>query len=142
MGVKSAPIFVDSDALIALLKIDDSNHELASQLFALIRKNGRQTVISNVVFAEVVTILSQRVSRQAALAFIDIVRAKDSDLLMLFISQDVHNLATTLFKKQKSKNVSFVDCTNMALVTMLHCEAILSFDHVYRQNKIPMFTLE
>lgn len=132
-------VFIDSDAFIALAKIDDANHQKAKRLFSVLHEQGCSCVTSNLVFSEVTTVLSQRVGRQAALAFIDTMQAPDNDLPMIFINKAMHEHATTLFKAQKSKNISFVDCTNMAMIQMLPCNTVLSFDHIYRKNQITLF---
>ncbi len=42
--------------------------------------------------------------------------------------------ALHLFRKQSSKNTSFVDCSNMALLEYYDAQYIFSFDAVYKSN--------
>ena len=63
-------IFVDTDAFVALARGDDSNHARAVDLLRELSKHPVAFCTSNYVFTESVTVISQRVSHQAALAYI------------------------------------------------------------------------
>ncbi|MFA5995833.1 MAG: PIN domain-containing protein [Patescibacteria group bacterium] len=131
-------VFIDADALIAIMKHDDINHDKA---FKCLEKLVQQEVIfltSNYVFAEVVTVLSQRVSQASAKQFINIMRSTDSPFIVRWVDEIIADEAVTIFEQQTSKNVSFVDCVNMALVKIDNIDQIFSFDSVYKKNKFVM----
>src|SRR5689334_22371162 len=104
-------IFVDTDAFIASLKADDPNHERAKDLFERLKQHPIQFMTSNYVFSEAITVLSQRVSKAAALAYIDTMTATESPFQIRRIGEAEEAEALTVFKAQTSKNTSFVDCT-------------------------------
>lgn len=133
---KPLTIFVDSDAFVAFIKQDDSNHKKAKRLFESLQAKSLTFVTSNYVISEVITVLSQRVDHKTAIVFIDSMKSGDSDFLIEWINETVEEKAIQLFREQTSKNISFVDCTNMALIKEKHMDAIFSFDHAYKKNSI------
>jgi predicted nucleic acid-binding protein len=50
------------------------------------------------------------------------------------VSQGLEQEAIEVFKSQTSKNVSFVDCTNMAVMNAFNIKDIFSFDGSYKTN--------
>lgn len=131
-------IFVDSDAFIALAKEDDSNHRKAQSILAQLVSKPIQFLTSNYVFAETITVISQRIGRQQALSFIQTMKSSNSSFSFRWINEDLEKLALDIFIKQNSKNVSFVDCTNMAIIHRDNIDTIFSFDAIYRKNNIRM----
>lgn len=127
-------LFVDSDAFIALAKQDDSNHGKAESILAALEKREVVFATSNYVFSEVVTVLSQRVGKGAALSFIRAMRSPASRLSWYWVDSSVEENAIHVFEKQFSKNISFVDCVNMALLAIHGIVEVFSFDQVYRKN--------
>jgi uncharacterized protein len=129
-------ILVDADAFIALAKQDDVNHERAVQILTSALKKPFRFLTSNYVFAEVVTVLSQRVGHDAARAFIHEMKSPNSEFSLYWIDEDIENSAIEIFEDQTSKNVSFVDCTNIAIIRNAQLQGIFSFDKTYPKNNI------
>ncbi len=132
-----ANIFVDSDAFVASVKADDPNHTRAKMLFDKLNAYPLQFLTSNFVFSETVTVLSQKVGKAVAIAYIDTMLAPDSPFIIRRVVEALEEVAIEIFKQQTSKNTSYVDCTNMAFLkekSPLHPEAIFSFDEVYKKN--------
>ncbi len=127
-------IFVDSDAFIALAREDDSNHAKSLKILELLQKDRYHFVTSNYVFSEVITVLSLRLSREAAMKFIENMKSPDSAYTIQWIHEQSEKEALEIFAKQRSKNVSFVDCTNMAIMSINKIEIVFSFDEVYKKN--------
>ena len=130
----SSTILVDTDAFIALVRLDDANHERAQRLFQALEKKSVTFCTSNYVFSEVLTVLSQRVGHSTAMEFARSIKSVHNPILVHWVNEEVENRALTIFEAQASKNVSFTDCTNMALLDRLTLEYIFSFDAVYRKN--------
>ena len=130
----SKMVFVDADAFVALARQDDTNHEKAVQLLDVLDGKQVQFVTSNYVFAESVTVISQRVSHEGAVQFINVVKSATGEYITRWISEELERLAIRIFKEQASKNVSFVDCTNMALMRTEQIQYIFSFDGVYKKS--------
>lgn len=127
-------IFVDADAFIALTKQDDSNHKRAKQIFEKLQDAPVTFVTSNLVFIEVVTVLSQRINHETAVIFINNMKSEDSIFQIERINEDTEEKAVQIFIEQKSKNVSFIDCANMAIVRHKDMDGIFSFDSIYKKN--------
>jgi predicted nucleic acid-binding protein len=131
---KQKTIIVDSDVLVALAKEDDTNHKKAQQTLTKLSKKPVLYTTSNYVFSETVTVISQRVGHSQALSFIQELKSPESLFSMQWIDEELEGIAIQIFKKQTSKNVSFVDCTNMALIKHYRLNAIFSFDSIYERN--------
>jgi predicted nucleic acid-binding protein len=129
-----ATIFVDSDVFVSILRKDDSSHQKAKKLYLQLEKLNVSFATSNYVFAEVTTVISQKISHHAAIEFISNMRSPDSIYHFIRITPEIEEMAIEIFKKQTSKNISFVDCTNMALVKHDNLDAIFSFDEIYKKN--------
>lgn len=135
---KPLTILVDSDAFVALTKKDDSNHEKAKRIFQVLHDKPVTFLTSNYVFSEVCTVLSQRVGHQMAVAFIDSMKSEDSVFVIEYITEDLETEAISIFKEQTSKNVSFVDCTNIAVIRKEAMDGIFSFDKSYGKNGVQL----
>ena len=132
-------LFVDSDGFVALSKEDDTNHDKAIKILQKAINIGVLFVTSNYVFSEVVTVLSQRSGHEAALRFIRRMKSPASGYNFEWIDENVEKEAINIFSQQTSKNVSFVDCTNMAVMKIKRIDAVFSFDDVYRKNGFSVF---
>ncbi len=133
-------VFVDADAFVALIREDDNNHEKALSFLDRLEQDSTFFVTSNYVFSEVITVLSLRMGHEAAVAFIDTMKSPTSKYAILRVDEDLEDKAIEIFKSQSSKNVSFVDCTNISIVQDHKIEMILSFDKIYRKNGLQMVT--
>lgn len=127
-------ILVDADAFVALTKENDSNRERAKQALEKLLTLPVKFVASNYVFAEVVTVLSLRCGKSVAQAFIQRVKSPSSFVAFRWVDEDVEKFAIEFFDHQRSKNVSFVDCVNMAIMEQDKFDAIFSFDAIYKKN--------
>ncbi len=126
-------VLVDSDAFVALAVSHDSSHRKAFRILSDLLQKSTTFITSNYVFSETVTVISQKAGHDEALSFIKKIQSGDSYTIK-WIDQVIELLAIEIFSKQTSKNVSFVDCTNMALVKHDNIDAIFSFDEIYRKN--------
>jgi predicted nucleic acid-binding protein len=127
-------VLVDSDAFVALVKEDDANHARALDTIHRLKQEKAQLFTSNYVFSEAVTVISQRVTHEDALKFIQLLRSPLSPFVIKRVTEEVEELAIEIFERQTSKNTSFVDCTNMALMDYFRVDRVFSFDVAYRKN--------
>src|SRR5437870_2154567 len=121
---KTLKIFVDSDAFVASVKADDSNYEKTKRIFQDLKKRPVKFITSNYVFSESITVISQRVSYEGSIGFIKTIKDPEGIFLIERINEIIEELAIEIFKKQTSKNTSFVDCTNIALIKEKNIDAI------------------
>jgi predicted nucleic acid-binding protein len=127
-------VFVDTDAFIALTKNDDSNHEKVVEILQRLDTKSIEYITSNYVFSEVITVGSQKMGRRYALAFIEELKSNNSKYKIEWVDEEIEKFAIDMFKRQTSKNVSLVDCTNMVFAQYYDVDAIFSFDKIYEQN--------
>ena len=125
-------ILVDSDVLFALNSKDDANFERARQISRDLVKAGFEFAISNFVLAEIVTLLSYRAGHRKAVGFLEKITRDEFPIIR--VDDALEELAYQIFKKQTSKNVSVVDCVNMAVLKKYGWETIFSFDRIYLKN--------
>jgi len=127
-------ILVDADALVSLAKINDSNHAKAVVFSEKLQKHGVSYYVSPFTIAEVVTVLSYKISHQTAKNFLKQVRTLDIPTMEL--PDQYKDLADTWFLKQVKKGISYFDCYNMALLDRYKSQlrAIFSFDSIYKKN--------
>jgi predicted nucleic acid-binding protein len=120
-------IFVDTNYFVALYNGYDALHERAKEMAEIIEKQDIQMVFSNFVFFETVTVLSQRRGRRLA-------NSAGEYLLtgayaeIVHIDEKLHNYSWHIFQEVRDKNVSFVDCSIIAVMHMEDIKALLTFD--------------
>lgn len=126
-------IFIDASVSVSYFDINDVNHTKA---LSLSRRPGLDKIItSNYVFAEIVTIVSQNADKEVA---VDAGNYIKDNFSIIRISPEIEELAWEIFKKQKSKNVSFIDCTTFALYQQGVFDKAFTFDGDFKTNKIPV----
>lgn len=136
--VKDRQFLVDTDAIIALLKLDDPHHKIASRLSAESKKKNVQFFLSQYTVAEVATVLSYKVSQTIAIQFLAGIHHFD---LTVIGATEAHFLkAEEVFVGQKKKGTSFFDCLNIALVQLSGFDGIFSFDKVYQKNGVKLYS--
>lgn len=126
-------VFIDADILVALGRLRDKNHRQAEKIYRELKKKAVVFFISNTSLYETVTVISQRISHQKAKEFLKRVRRA---LNIVYIDQNLESRARLIFNKQRSKNVSFFDCLNMAILKEMGLGEIFSFDEDYKRNGI------
>ncbi|OGE25399.1 hypothetical protein A3C26_02485 [Candidatus Daviesbacteria bacterium RIFCSPHIGHO2_02_FULL_39_12] len=126
-------IFADASAFISFYDPRDSNHLRAKKLAAKFFRN--PILVSNFVFAETVTIISQRVDKENSILAGEYIKKKFS---VVKLTEEVEDLAWEIFKKQTSKNISFVDCTTFALYEKGLFDKAFTFDRDFKKNRVPI----
>ena len=91
-------IFVDSDIFVGLSRLDDSNHLKAVKIFKIVRDNGARLVTSSYVFAESITVISQKAGHAIASDFIDTVKASEGFIQIERIDEEFEDAAIKIFK--------------------------------------------
>jgi predicted nucleic acid-binding protein len=122
-------ILVDADALVALAKIDDTNHKKAFQIAQKIKN--ASLYITPFTIPEAVTVLSYTTSQKAAILFLK--EARKKKIIELSINQEIIFLTDELFFQQSKKGTSWIDCLNVVMVKFYHLDKIFSFDKFYKK---------
>jgi len=127
-------VLVDADALVALVKTNEPNHEKALIISTTLQKKGCTWYVSPFTIGEVITVISHKVDQATARKVLEELRKQNLNSLTL---KDEHlYLADKWFNKQTKKGTSYFDCYNMALLDRFgkQLNAIFSFDSVYKRN--------
>ena len=131
-------ILLDSDSFIALAKPTDSNHTKAKKIHQKLLSQSAKYFVSNLVFSETITVISQKLGLASAKKHIKNFKKQVSSgrLTYIYIDQKIESLSLDIFNKQTSKNISFVDCTNIAIYQKYQLDAVFSFDKHYQKNDV------
>lgn len=114
-------IILDSCILVALIHIPDSQHEKAVELF----KNLQEPIcIPEYVAMETVTVLQNKKNKKAANEFLTLLSKESNLYSFLPSSPSLFQKAKKIFAEQE-KNLSFVDCTLVALASEYQ---VITFD--------------
>ena len=120
-------IFVDSNYLIALSNPNDSLHDIAIRLSDKLLKENTNLFISNYVFLEIVTVLTQRVNKEIAL-ITGTELLQNRQVEIIHITKNLQQKSWEIFKMINKKNISFVDCSCIAVMEFENISTLLSFD--------------
>ncbi|MGB9706840.1 MAG: type II toxin-antitoxin system VapC family toxin [Microgenomates group bacterium] len=131
---KVRKILVDADVLVALAKPDDSNHKKALTLAKKLKND--ILFITPFTIPEAATVLSYRVSHEAAKAFLS--EARKRNLVELALNSEAIKSADEIFLAQKRKGTSWIDCLNAAMVKINFLDGIFSFDKFYSRLGIKL----
>ncbi len=120
-------VFGDSNYLIALFNIKDGLHEKALTISDKLTNENTTLVVSSFIFLETVTVLSQKVNREVA-------RRVGNELLLrgqveiLHVTEVLQDKSWEIFQEINRKNVSFVDCSILAIMEQEDIPLLLTFD--------------
>lgn len=120
-------IFVDANFFVALYSPQDSLHSNAEDLSKKLITGDSQLYLSNYIFSELTTVLSQRTSKEKALIAGEFL-LKDENFTILFVDHDLQELSWEIFCETKKKNTSFVDCSTVAIMKAEGINSLLTFD--------------
>ena len=132
-------IFVDSSFFVASVKEADENHLKAKNLIEKIRTNDYLLYTSFYTIDESATVLSQRISKQVAIEFLDKFKNKDY-MAILELDHISREKSYSLFKQIRSKNISMVDCHSIILMKENGITDCLSFDQHFSQFSLKLLS--
>ena len=120
-------IFIDSNFFVALHNPDDSLHKDAVNRSKVLLEAAPKAYVSNYIFLETVTVLSQKVGRQEA-----ILRGNQllnpEDFNFVQINNWLQEQTWRIFCEISKKNTSFVDCSTIAVMQAEGIDKLLTFD--------------
>jgi len=124
---ESKKVFVDSNYFIAYFHIHDALHSQALSIGQFLDTNTTTLVISNYIFLEIVTVLSQKAGVRTARTVGQYLFAKPF-IDIRHIDERLHRDTWEIFQKIQNKNVSFADCSTIALMQAEGIRTLLTFD--------------
>ena len=124
-------IVVDSDAIIAQLKEDDTNHLLAKKISDLLVSTNADVIFPMSAILES-TAFMQRVLSSGASAYGTALTFTDPNVKVVEINQELLRKAVGYFDPKGSKKNTLFDCIVAAVAEEEQADAIFSFDHFYK----------
>jgi len=89
-------------------------------------------VISDFVFLEIVTVLSQRGGEQSAVRVGEDLKAYPY-IEIIYTDRGGYEEAWEFFKKVREKDVSFIDCSIVTTMQSEHIKSLLTFDKHFQK---------
>ena len=125
-------VLIDTSALIAARNAEDRNHESAvDNMTSALKGEYGKVFTSDYIFDEAVTLAYMRTgSKRFALDIGLFARARP--ITMRFIEPIDFDRAWELYNQFDDKNLSFTDCTNIALMERLDIESMFTFDSEFK----------
>ena len=121
-------IFIDASFYLSLLNPKDNNHEKAIKIGQ--EYESEEYVTSQMVLGEVLTVGSQRFDKTLTIKFIE--EVLKSRTRVILEKPELIKRAYDIFKKIRSKNVSWVDCYSFAIMEKLKIKKALTFDKHFK----------
>ena len=132
-------LFVDTNYLCSLYNKSDSLHEKAKHIFPSLHEF--RIAISNFILLESYTVISQRVSKNFAIAFKEDMY-NEKYYSIYWMQKSLEDEVWDIFRSIKDKNFSYVDASILAVMKKEKIRNLLSFDTSFVQLKKPFgFTL-
>lgn len=120
-------IFADSNFFIGLFNPADSLHKKAINTVQRLDKTKVQVYFSNLIFSEVVTVLSQKTGKKVAVEAGEELLKPDK-YSIVHVGEDLSVLTWDIFQGISKKNMSFVDCSSIAIMQTEGINKFLTFD--------------
>jgi len=124
-------VVVDADAIVAQSFPDDSNHELAVKVSAVLNNLNAQVIYPASAILEATTVLQGRLN-SGATAYSTATAFTDSNTQIAEINQTTLTNALKYFSPNSSKKNTLFDCIVAAVAQEYKADAIFSFDHFYK----------
>ncbi len=128
--MNTSSILVDSSAFVAWFNANDMFHSAAKKRFSFIEQEKFRLITTSYVVDETATVLSFRKGQDLANIFLDFA----SQLPMIFIAEELRQKTLAIFKKQKQRGTSMVDCSNVAVMQLHEIPIIFSYDEVFSKT--------
>lgn len=125
-------ILVDADALVALVKTDDSNHPKAVNISKQFQQMSVDFQISPFTIPEAVTVVSYKIGQKEAREALNKFRSKE--FFEYDFDEELEEKVDKVFKQQSKKGTSYFDCVNLTILEEFELDGIFSFDSVYPEN--------
>ena len=131
-------IFVDTGAWFAIADKSDQLHKKATEHIKKLSENKAVLITSNLVVHETIMLLYRKLSKNAAIRFIDMIY-NDENVEILQSNEVLEEKAYKTFKKYSDHNFSVVDCVPFVLMKEHAIKKAFTFD---RHFKIMKFSVE
>jgi len=123
-------ILIDASVFCAYANIDDVHHKKALKILEdIISEKYGKSIASDYVFDETVTVTLRKTNKKTAVNIGNFII--NSEVLLIRIDYKVFQSAWEIF--DGTKELSFTDCANVALMQMFGVEYIATFDRDFEE---------
>mgnify|MGYP001559016432 CR=1 FL=1 len=130
MPMISKKVFVDTNVFIALRDTKDSTHRQAIKLADELSRRRVKLFTSSDVLGETLTVLSRKLGKAVCNDWYQ--DFQGSGLTEIFIDKYLHQETREFFRRVKSKNISFIDCSSVVAMKRHKIKTIFSFDQDFK----------
>lgn len=130
MPTTSKKVFVDTNVFVALRDTKDSTHHQAIRLSKKFNELGTKLFTSSDVLGETLTVLSKKLGKAVCNDWYK--DFQKSGLAEIFIDKYLHQETREFFRRVKSKNISFIDCSSVVAMRRHKIKTIFSFDQDFK----------
>jgi len=123
-------VFIDTNVFVALRDETDSTHIKAIHLYEALKSDNTKFMTSSDVIAESLTVISKKLGKKSAIDFLDGIEVFAKEI---FIDENLHRETRKFFRRIKSKNISFVDCSSVIAMKRNNIKYIFSFDEDFKK---------
>lgn len=120
-------IFVDTNYWVALFNPKDALHSRAITVSSRLTEEKTRLCVSSFIFLEVATILSQKCGKEVS-RVVGTYLLEDPYVQILHIDEPLQEKSWRIFQEIQSKNMSFVDCSILAVMQEEGIKELLTFD--------------
>ena len=121
-------LFLDTNAIVALINEQDELHPLFMPEWERIEKNKTPLIMTRDVFTEVVNFFAfDHGPREAS--SVGAYLLKSSLIQIINTNTEDHWLALDLITKYADQGIGYTDCTSFAVMQRLGLKQVLTYDH-------------
>lgn len=123
---------MDTSAYYAFLDRTDASNAAAQAIFPRWFADGSNLITTNVVLAETYALLLARISRPAAIRFLD--TFVQSSMTLIRVTEADETMARDILHQSTDKDYSYTDAISFAVMNRLHIKEAFTFDHHFAQQ--------
>lgn len=118
-------IYVDTSAFLALVHLDDPNHEQALQLWKKLIVDEQQLISNNYVLVESIALIQRRIGlRAVSILHNDILPFVEID----WLDEELHNAIVKTVLKNNRRQISLVDRSSFDTMRRYEVQTAFAFD--------------
>ena len=124
-------VFVDTNVFVAIRDTTDTTHKKAIKISEYLDKSKVKWYTSSDIIGETLTVLSKKLGKTICMDWYK--DFKNSSIEEIFVDEKLHKGTRSFFKRVKSKNISFIDCSSVITMKRNNIKYIFSFDEDFRK---------
>ncbi len=127
MERKNEKIILDTSYLVALIDRNDALHKKAIEIPGILERKS-PPIITNYIYIELATILSQRIGKKFDLQK----HLNKSGIYLEFVSEDIFIKTMNSYPHIEKKDISFVDLLTAIYCKENHVSKVITFDKHFK----------